>query len=102
MSFTCLVMFFIPNNLAYKRNFRIRPNRHVKNRLFLTNFTSTFQIIAAESGLLNSNQLKFISNIFSKHLKKSAKVTFNIFPHLTKTSKPVATRMGKGKGSIET
>ncbi|MEG0553882.1 MAG: 50S ribosomal protein L16, partial [Carnobacterium sp.] len=36
-----------------------------------------------------------------RYIKRGGKVWINIFPHMPLTSKPIGTRQGKGKGTVE-
>jgi large subunit ribosomal protein L16 len=45
---------------------------------------------------------KVISPVIKKHGKKHGKIYIRIYPHLGRTKKPLETRMGQGKGRIET
>jgi len=51
---------------------------------------------------LKLNQMESIKNIISKKTKKLGKVWFRTFLHLPLSKKSLGTRMGSGKGSIDT
>ena len=37
----------------------------------------------------------------TRYMKRGGKVFINIFPHMPRTKKPLETRQGKGKGSVD-
>jgi large subunit ribosomal protein L16 len=55
---------------------------------------------AAESGIISSKQIEAARQAISRKIKRKGKIWIKIFPDLPITSKPVGTRMGKGKGSV--
>ncbi len=59
-------------------------------------------LVSSESGILKSFEISAIKKIINTHIrqKKFYKIILHIFPHFSKTKKPVETRMGKGKGSL--
>ncbi len=56
---------------------------------------------AIQNKLLNAKQLEATRKNFSKKGNKNVKVWLNVFPHFSKTKKPLESRMGKGKGNID-
>ena len=51
---------------------------------------------AMEIGLITSNRVAM-----TRYIKRGGKVWIKIFPDKPMTSKPIGTRMGKGKGAVE-
>ena len=54
-----------------------------------------------ELGLITSNQIEAARVAMTRYIKWGGKVWIKIFPDKPITSKPIGTRMGKGKGAVE-
>ena len=52
-------------------------------------------------GLITSNQIEAARVAMTRYIKRGGKVWIKIFPDKPVTSKPIGTRMGKGKGNVE-
>ncbi len=60
-----------------------------------------FGIQAISSGWITSNQIEAARIAMTRYIKRGGKVWIKIFPDKPITSKPIGTRMGKGKGAPE-
>ena len=60
-----------------------------------------FGIQSLELGLITSNQIEAARVAMTRYIKRGGKVWIKIFPDKPITSKPIGTRMGKGKGNVE-
>ena len=60
-----------------------------------------FGIQATTAGWITSNQIEAARVAMTRHIKRGGKVWIKIFPDKPITSKPIGTRMGKGKGAPE-
>ena len=56
---------------------------------------------AVEAGLIKGNQIEAARIAMTRYTKRGGKVWIKIFPDKPITSKPIGTRMGKGKGAVE-
>ena len=56
---------------------------------------------AVEAGAIKSNQIEAARIAMTRYIKRGGKVWIKIFPDKPITSKPIGTRMGKGKGGVE-
>ena len=56
---------------------------------------------ALELGLIKSTQIEAARVPMTRYIKRGGKVWIKIFPDKPITSKPIGTRMGKGKGGVE-
>ena len=54
-----------------------------------------------ELGQITSNQIEAARVAMTRYIKRGGKVWIKIFPDKPITSKPIGTRMGKGKGAVE-
>lgn len=60
-----------------------------------------FGLQACELGLIKGNQIEAARVAMTRYIKRGGQVWIKIFPDKPITSKPIGTRMGKGKGSVE-
>jgi len=56
---------------------------------------------ATEAGRINSRQIEAARVAMTRHIKRQGKVWIRVFPDKPLTAKPLETRMGKGKGSVD-
>ena len=56
---------------------------------------------AVEAGRIDSRQIEAARISMTRHVKRQAKSWIRVFPDKPLTKKPLETRMGKGKGSVE-
>ena len=60
-----------------------------------------YGIVAAEPCWIKSNQIEAASVAMTRYIKRGGQVWIKIFPDKPVTTKPLGTRMGSGKGSVE-
>ena len=60
-----------------------------------------FGLQAVDAALITSNQIEAARIAMTRYIKRGGKVWIKIFPDKPITSKPIGTRMGKGKGAPE-
>ena len=60
-----------------------------------------FGIKALEHGRIDSRQIEASRIAMTRKVKRQAKVWIMVFPDKPLTAKPLETRMGKGKGSVD-
>ena len=60
-----------------------------------------FGLQAVDAALITSNQIEAARVAMTRYTKRGGKVWIKIFPDKPITSKPIGTRMGKGKGAVE-
>ena len=53
-------------------------------------------------GWMTTRQIETCRIAITRHLKRKGKVYIRVFPHKSITSRPPETRMGKGKGAVDT
>jgi large subunit ribosomal protein L16 len=58
-------------------------------------------LVAAEPAWITSRQIEAARIAMTRHIKRGGKVWIRIFPDKSYTKKPLETRMGKGKASVE-
>ena len=60
-----------------------------------------FGLQSLDLGLITSNQIEAARVAMTRYIKRGGKVWIKIFPDKPITTKPIGTRMGKGKGAVE-
>ena len=60
-----------------------------------------FGLQSLEGGKLTSRQIEAARIAITRHVKRGAKLWIRVFPHKAITKKPAETRMGKGKGDVD-
>ena len=60
-----------------------------------------FGLQAVSAGWITSNQIEAARIAMTRYIKRGGKVWIKVFPDKPITSKPIGTRMGKGKGAPE-
>ncbi len=60
-----------------------------------------FGLQSLEGGKLSSRQIEAARIAITRHVKRGAKLWIRVFPHKAITKKPAETRMGKGKGDVD-
>ena len=60
-----------------------------------------FGLQSLDSGKLTSRQIEAARIAITRHVKRGAKLWIRVFPHKPITKKPAETRMGKGKGDVD-
>jgi large subunit ribosomal protein L16 len=61
----------------------------------------TIGIKAVEHGRIDSRQIEAARIAMTRRVKRQGKVWIMVFPDKPLTAKPLETRMGKGKGSVD-
>lgn len=88
--------------LSPKRTKFRRPHRQyykgvAKGKNIVIN--GDYVLVALEGGYIKANQLEACRVAITRHMKRLGQLWINIFPHLSRTTKPLEVRMGSGKGA---
>jgi len=95
-------MIFIPKKSKFKKQNKGKAfNRISKNKTLFNLHYGTIALKSVEHGRLNSKQIQTLVQLINKKIKKKGKIKLNIFPHTPISAKPTETRIGKGKGNID-
>lgn len=93
-------MFLQPKKSKFKKvkkgklkNYNFKSNNELK--------FGEFGLKARQSGTISSRQIEAARKAIVRKIKRKGKVWICIFPHTPVTNKPVESRMGKGKGSVD-
>lgn len=91
-------MFLQPKKTKYKKTKKGKLKKFdlKKNRLQF----GTIGLKSVNSGIITARQIEAARQAISRKIKKKGKLWIRVFPDLPITAKSLASRMGKGKGSI--
>ena len=89
----------MPKRTKHRKTFRLKYEGKAKGNTELHN--GTYGLMAMEGAWITSQQIEAARIAMTRYMKRGGKVWINIFPNLSLTKKPLETRQGKGKGSVE-
>lgn len=89
----------MPKKTKYRKSHRISYEGNAKGHLKL--HFGDYGLRAMEGGWISAREIEAARIAMTRYMKRGGKVYINIFPHMPRTKKPLETRMGKGKGSVE-
>ena len=89
-----------PKRKKYRRPHNIYHDKGVAKKGNKVSF-GTFGLQAKTSEWITARQIEAARIAITRKMGREGQVFIRIFPHLSKTSKPIGVRMGKGKGNPE-
>ena len=89
----------IPSRTKYRRVHRQSYEGITKGNKTLDK--GEFGLMAKEGAWITANQIEAARVAMTRYMKRGGKVWINIFPHMPITTKPIGTRQGSGKGSVD-
>ena len=92
-------MPLMPKRTKYRKPHRLTYDGKAKGNLEL--HFGDYGLQAKEGGYVSARQIEAARIAMTRYMKRGGKVWINIFPHLARTKKPLETRQGKGKGSVD-
>ncbi len=86
-----------------KTKFRKRQKGRMRGKAYRGSSIAfgDFGLQAMEPGRISSRQIEAARMSIQRKVKRQGKLFIRIFPDKPMTKKPLETRMGKGKGSVE-
>ncbi len=91
----------IPKRVKYRRPHRVYyKGRKAKGGTEIA--FGEWGLVATEGCWLTNNQIEAARVAITRKMDRQGQVWIKVFPHLSKTKKPLAIRMGSGKGAPET
>lgn len=89
----------IPKRVKYRKQFRgrMKGQAHRGNKVA----HGDFGLVALEPSWITNRQIEAARIAMTRYIKRGGKVWIKIFPDKPVTSKPIGTRQGNGKGSVE-
>jgi len=88
-----------PSRTKFRKQHKMR-NNGLASRGNVVSFGS-FGLQATSRGRITARQIEAARRTITRCIKRGGKVWIRIFPDKPITQKPLAVRMGKGKGSVE-
>lgn len=92
-------MLMIPKRTKFRRPHRVYYDGKAKAGTELA--FGDYGMVALEGAWLTNHQLEAARVAITRYFARGGKVWIKVFPHISKTKKPLAVRMGSGKGSPE-
>ena len=89
----------MPKRTKYRRPHRVSYEGKAKGAKEI-NF-GEYGLQSLEGAWLTQNQIEAARIAMTRYMKREGSVWIRIFPHIARTKKPLAVRMGGGKGSPE-
>lgn len=87
----------MPKRTKYRRPHRVSYEGIAKGRNEVIN--GDFALQALQGSYITSQQIEAARIAMTRHMKRLGQVWINIFPHMSRTKKPLEVRMGSGKGA---
>lgn len=88
-----------PKRVKHRKMHRIKYEGPVKGNSYLA--FGSYGIVANDGAWITDRQIEAARIAISRNLGKTGKMWIRIFPHMSKTKKPLEVRMGSGKGNPE-
>ena len=89
----------MPKRTKYRRPHRVSYEGKAKGAKEV-NF-GEYGLQSLEGAWITQNQIEAARIAMTRYMKREGSVWIRIFPHIARTKKPLAVRMGGGKGSPE-
>lgn len=89
----------MPKRTKYRKSHRVSYDGKAKGNTEL--HAGDYGLQALEGGWVSARQIEAARIAMTRYMKRGGKVFINIFPHMPRTKKPLETRQGKGKGSVD-
>lgn len=89
----------MPKRTKFRKPHRVSYDGHARGNTEL--HFGEYGLMALEGNYISARQIEASRIAMTRFMKRGGKVFINIFPHLARTKKPLETRQGKGKGSVE-
>jgi len=89
-----------PSKIKFKKNHKVKSSLFTlsEQKNFIVNLGS-LGLKSLECGKLSYMQIEACRKSIRRNIKKKGKVYIKVFTYFSVTKKPLATRMGKGKGT---
>ena len=93
-------MVLMPKRVKYRKAHR-GSRAGMASRAFKVDY-GQFGLQALERAWITTKQIEAARIALTRHTKRKGKVWIRVYPDKPVTKKPAETRMGKGKGPVET
>ncbi|WP_462217256.1 50S ribosomal protein L16 [Mycoplasmoides genitalium] len=88
-----------PKRTKYRKPHNVNYEGHTKGNGYVA--FGEYGIVATKGNWIDARAIESARVAISKCLGKTGKMWIRIFPHMSKTKKPLEVRMGSGKGNPE-
>ena len=89
----------MPKRTKYRRPHRVSYEGKAKGNVKVD--FGEYGLQAVEGTWITARQIEAARVAMTRYMKRLGQVWIRIFPHLSKTEKPLGVRMGSGKGTPE-
>ena len=89
----------MPKRVKYRRPHRVSYEGKAKGGTELA--FGEYGLKSLEGAYLTNRQIEAARIAITRYMNRQGQVWIKVFPHLSKTKKPLAVRMGSGKGTLE-
>ena len=89
----------MPKRVKYRRPHRVYFHGKAKGNTSID--FGTYGLMALEGAWLTTNQIEAARVAITRTMNREGRLWIRVFPQLSKTKKPLAVRMGSGKGAPE-
>ena len=87
----------MPKRVKYRRPHKISYEGKAKGNTELS--YGSFGLQAVEGAWITNRQIEAARICLARYTKRQGKIWIRVFPHLSKSKKPLEVRMGAGKGA---
>ena len=87
----------LPKRVKYRRPHKVSYEGKAKGNTELS--FGEFGLQATEGAWVTNRQIEAARICLARYTKRQGKIWIRIFPHLSKTKRPLGVRMGSGKGA---
>ena len=87
----------MPKRVKYRRPHKVSYEGKAKGNTELS--YGNFGLQAAEGAWITNRQIEAARICLARYTKRQGKIWIRVFPHLSKSKKPLQVRMGSGKGA---
>ena len=89
----------MPKRVKYRRPHKVSYEGKAKGNAELS--FGDFGLQATEGAWIDNHQIEAARICLARYTKRQGKIWIRVFPHLSKSKKPLQVRMGSGKGAPE-
>ena len=87
----------MPKRVKYRRPHKVSYEGKAKGNTELS--YGSFGLQAVEGAWITNRQIEAARICLARYTKRQGKIWIRVFPHLSKSKKPLEVRMGAGKGA---
>lgn len=93
-------MLIQPKKTKYRKYFKPRGLPKNSTKTHKLKELNCFALVAKNSGFMNGKQIEAARQNIRRKVKREGKLEILVFPDIAISRKPLAARMGKGKGKV--